>query len=545
MNVANQITDIAIKYPYRRAVVMPEKKDSLGNYTYSHLTFIQFEKRINQLANKLINLGVKKGQRVLLFVKPSKDFSALTFALFKLGAVPVMIDPGMGVKNFLSAITQVKADVLIGIPKVHLIRQFFRKPFLNIKLFITTGKLSLFGNSIHKNISEEPFIFDPEIMNPNDPAAILFTSGGTGTPKGVVYTHDIFINQTKMLQEEFSLDQEDVDIPGFPLFALFTLAMGMTSCIPDMDPSKPKNANPKKLVQNIMDQGATFVAGSPAIWENVADFCIQNRLTLPSIKYLVMFGAPIPVSLHKKFKKILINGTTYTPYGATECLPVSNISGTEVLEDTAKLSNEGLGTCVGFPFDGVTIKIIKEIDGPIAEFQNIIEMPTGSIGEIIVKSPSVTPEYFLMPAKTRDAKIFEDNIVWHRMGDVGYLDDQGKLWFCGRKTHVVKIKDISNYSIPVEAIFNNHPEVKRSALVKIQNGIERAGIVIERKDKKTNLNKENKSRFFAELIDLASEYDHTKEIHDLFLHKNFPVDVRHNIKIDRTKLTNWANEEGI
>ena len=545
MNVANQITDIAIKFPFRRSVVIPGKKDSLGNYTYSHLTFIQLEKRINQLSNKLVNLGVKKGQRVLLFVKPSKDFSALTFALFKLGAVPVLIDPGMGVKNFLTAIIQVKADVIIGIPKIHFIRQIFRKPFLNIQLFITTGKISIFAKSIHKNISDEPFIFDAEDMKATDPAAILFTSGGTGIPKGVVYTHDIFINQTKMLQDEFSLTEEDVDLPGFPLFALFTLAMGMTSCIPDMDPSKPKNANPKKLIQNIMDQGATFVAGSPAIWEKIAEYCTENRLTLPSIKYLVMFGAPIPVSLHKKFKKILTNGTTFTPYGSTECLPVSNISGTEVLNETASMSNEGLGTCVGVPLANVTIKIIKEMEGPIEDIDSTIEMPIGSIGEIIVNSPSVTPEYFLMPKKTREAKIYDGKNIWHRMGDVGYLDDKGRLWFCGRQTHVVNIQSDSHYSIPIEAIFNKHSEVKRSALVKIHSGNERAGIVIERNDGKTNLSTLSKNRFFTELIDISSQYDHTKEIHDLFLYKDFPVDVRHNIKIDRKKLTDWVNEKGL
>ena len=138
----------------------------------------------------------------------------------------------------------------------------------------------------------------------------------------------------------------------------------------------------------------------------------------------------------------------------------------------------------------------------------------------------------------------DKNIVWHRMGDVGYLDDKGRLWFCGRKTHVVNIYEDLHYSIPIEAIFNKHPEVKRSALVKIHSGIERAGIIVERNDGKTKLNEDSKNKFFNELKDLACQYDHTKEIQDLFLYKDFPVDVRHNIKIDRKKLTDWVNEKG-
>lgn len=544
MNVANQITEIALKFPYKPSVIMPEGKDSLGNVKYTHYTFIQLEKRVNQLANALQQLGVKKGDRVLLFVKPSLDFSAITFALFKMGAVPVLIDPGMGVKKFLDAVKDVKANCLIGIPKAHILRRIFRNKFDSVENFITTSKLQILTKSLTKLAPKMRYQFDAETMGANDAAAILFTSGGTGRPKGVVYTHDIFINQTKMLQREFGLTDQDVDIPGFPLFALFTLAMGMSSCIPEMDPSKPSKSEPKKLIQNIMDQGATFVAGSPAIWVKVADYCLENKLTLPTIKYLVMFGAPISIELHEKFAQILPHGTTYTPYGATECLPVSNISGTEILKETKEYTLQGKGTCVGLPVTQVQIEIIPITNDDITRIEETEFLSSGEYGEIIVKSPVVTPEYFLMPHKTREAKIKDGDKLWHRMGDVGYKDDKGRVWFCGRKAHVVEIENQKHYSIPIEAIFNQHPEVKRSALVKIAHGKQRPGIVIERYDQKTGLTEEKRNSFFSELIDLGAQYPHTKNIHDLYLYKDFPVDVRHNIKIDRKKLTEWVNEQG-
>lgn len=145
--------------------------------------------------------------------------------------------------------------------------------------------------------------------------------------RNVVYTHKIYYEQTRLLQELFSLDENEIDFPCFPLFSLFTLCMGMTSCIPDMNPSQPAKADPKQLVQNIKDNKVTFMAGSPAIWEALGSYCIKNNITLPSVKYLVMFGAPVRNELHKRFSRILPNRTTYTPYGATESLPVANISG--------------------------------------------------------------------------------------------------------------------------------------------------------------------------------------------------------------------------
>lgn len=543
MNVANQITEVALKFPYKRAVIMPEGFDRLGNRKYTHYSFIQLEKRINQLANALKLSGVMRGHRVLLFVKPSLDFSAITFALFKMGAVPVLIDPGMGVKKFLDAVKDVKAHCLIGVPKAHVLRRIFRKNFSSVEIFLTTSKIQLLTKSLMKLTPKMDFHFESEIMDPSELAAILFTSGGTGKPKGVVYTHDIFINQTKMLQEEFGLTDKDMDIPGFPLFALFTLAMGMSSCIPEMDPSRPGQSDPEKLINNIFDQGATFVAGSPAIWQKVANYCIEKKLTLPSVKYLVMFGAPISVELHEKFSKILPNGTTFTPYGATECLPVSNISGTEVLKETKENTINGLGTCVGFPASGVQIEIIPITNNEIKNITDTQFLEAGQRGEIIVKSGVVTPEYFLLPHKTREAKIEDNNKLWHRMGDVGYKDEKGRVWFCGRKAHIVDSEAQRHFPIPAEAIFNKHPDVLRSALVKITSGRNRAGIVVERKDKKTDLTEEHRNLFFSELIDIASRYDHTKDIHDLFLYKDFPVDVRHNIKIDRQKLSNWANEQ--
>jgi acyl-CoA synthetase (AMP-forming)/AMP-acid ligase II len=459
----------------------------------------------------------------------------LTFALFKIGAIPIFIDPGMGKVNLLKAIKDIKPEGLIAEPIVHFIRQFNKSAFNSVKHSFTVGKINIFGTK-----SIRPFLniqgMAPEInLEKNDLAAILFTSGGTGIPKGVEYTHNIFLEQTNLLQNMFNLSSDEVDIPGFPLFALFTLAMGMTSCIPDMNPSKPAKANPKKLVQNIIDNKGSFVAGSPAIWSKVSRYCIKNEITLPSVKFLVMFGAPVSPKVHEEFMKILPNGDTYTPYGATECLPVSCVEGSKLLKGAVEKTRKGKGTCVGYAVPGVIVEIAPITDQEINSIDDIQFLPEFQMGEIIVTGPTVTRAYYGMPVKTRDAKIKDKENVWHRMGDLGYKDDLGNIWFCGRKSHRVTTQEEILSSVQCEAIFNNHPYVKRSALIGLGDCKNQTpAIVIEAKKGLS------KSILKKELSLLASEHPLTKKIKDIYFDENFPVDCRHNIKIDRLKLKEMA-----
>lgn len=537
MNIAARLTANAKTFPDKLAVVFPTFNKKTKQYDYQSLTFKELEIRSNKFATQLEKLGLKKGDKTLLFLRPSLDFSAMTFALFKLGVVPVFIDPGMGRANLLKCIKEAKPLGLIAEKEVHFARLFFPRIFKSVKFNVTNGKRA-WGKTLKISTMKKEKVqtFKSVNFDAQDTAAILFTSGGTGAPKGVVYTHSIFDKQTSILQDMYKLSMDDIDLPGFPLFSLFTIAMGMTSCIPDMDPSKPGSCDPKKLYQNIIDQGPSFVAGSPAIWERVADYCIENNLTLPSVKYVVMFGAPVSVIIHRKFKSLLPNGTTYTPYGATEALPVCNISGDFILKNTAHTTENGKGTCIGTPAPGTSVKIIKITDEVIENISEAKILSPNEIGEIIVSGPTVTNEYLDLPDKTREAKIYEADVVWHRMGDMGFIDNEGLLWFLGRKGHRVETSSGLMTPISCEAIFNRHPAVRRSALVGLGKlGHQTPAIVIERKDGQFLSGKE-RSIFESELLSLGKKQPHTAMIQKIFLSKHFPVDVRHNIKIDRTKL---------
>ena len=526
MNIACRIRQVSHRIPNKKSVV--NARDN------SFYTFKEFEERSNQFANRFVKLGIKPGMRTLLFVKPCLDFSVLTFALFKIGAVPVLIDPGMGISQLLNAVKQVRPEALVSISSVHWLRRLKKKYFSEVKIKISLGPVGGRTHHLYSGLQNELKTFTLHEPKIGEASAILFTSGGTGLPKGVVYTHEILNAQTDALKEMFSLDETKIDLPGFPLFALFTLAMGMTSVIPELDPTRPSKCRPDKIVKNILEHEVTFVAGSPAIWERVGQYCLENKIELPSVKQVVMFGAPVRAEIHQMFRKILKNGDTYTPYGATECLPVTKISGSEILMKHLPLTLKGHGTCVGKPVPGVKLKIVKASDIPISEF---IELPPGEVGEIIVSGLQVTPEYFEMPTETKKAKFFHQGFLWHRMGDVGRLDEEGNLWFLGRALHRVEACGVTYYSIQMEAIFNQHPEIKRTALVKIMHGLAVVpGLAIERHDGLTKMT----GTFMRELLELKESAEFTKSIKHFFLHKSFPVDVRHNIKIDRVKLSHWA-----
>ena len=532
MNIADRFTEIAKTHKNKVAVKYPRRAG--GKYHCDSITFGELESLSNKYANGLARIGFRHGGKTLLFIRPSLQFPALVFALFKLGVVPVFIDPGMGRKNLLAAIEEVAPEGLIAEPEVHFLSLFFSKPFQSVNFKVTTKGPKLGNCYPLAALEKSGDVFVNAQLEPDEMAAILFTSGGTGRPKGVVYTHKIYTEQTRLLQELFSLSDQEIDLPCFPLFSLFTLCMGMTSCVPDMDPSKPAKANPQKLLKNITDNKVTFMAGSPSIWQALGEYCKKNKITLPSVKYLVMFGAPVRNELHEKFSDILPNGTTYTPYGATESLPVSNISGKIILEQTAALTDQGKGTCVGAPVRGVDVAIIEISDGIIDNITKSRLLKPYEIGEIIVKGDIVTASYYQSPAETALAKIKDNASFWHRIGDLGYADDQGRIWFCGRKTHRVETPLGLLCPVMCEAIFNAHDGVRRSALVGIgERGRQLAAIVIERNEAGKKLNKESLAK---ELLDLTKNNSLTAQIKSVHFCDQMPVDVRHNIKIDRLKL---------
>ena len=510
------------------------------------ITFKELELESNRLASGLIQYGMKPYERVLLMIPYGIDFITLTFAMFKADLIPVLIDPGLGKKNVLKCIQEVHPQGLIAIPIVHAIKKIFPSPFKSIKHNVTVGKRWFWRGTTLDNLRDLGKIdFKLAPTEKQNPAAILFTSGSTGPAKGVPYYHDIFNHQVKILQNQFKIEPGETDLPTFPLFGLFSSGLGMTNIIPDMDFTRPGQVDPKKIIATINDFKITNSFGSPALWDTVSQYCLNHDIKLSSLRRILMAGAPVPGSILKRFENIVHEDCKiYTPYGATEVLPVTFIERREILEETYDLSNNGQGICVGRPITGLEIKIIEISDFPILKWEDAKKLGSNTVGEIVIKAPWATQSYFNREDLTQLAKIEDENSFWHRMGDLGRLDEQNRLWFYGRKNQRVITETETLYTIPCESIFNQHPDVKRSALVgKGPKKKQQPIIIIEPSNAKRGGSPKARKKFAEELLKYGAALPMTKSIQRVLFHSNFPVDVRHNAKIYREKLSFWAKNQ--
>ena len=542
VNIASYLKRVAETAPYKRAVVYPAGRENSGRVMYSHLTFLQLDRESDCLANGMEKAGITRGTRTILMVKPGLEFFIIIFSLFKIGAVPVVVDPGMGIRRMVGCFKEGRPEAFIGIPPAHVIRTFYPRFFKTVRVWITVGRRWFWRGYTLNQIRQVPWKpFSTAKTGRDDTAAILFTTGSTGPAKGAVYTHGNFDAQLRHIKTHLGLSMDEIDLSTFPLFALFWPPLGITSVIPDMDPTKPARANPKKIIEAVNNQGVTSMFASPALLNRVGEYGKKRHIILPSLRRVISAGAPVSPSIIEKFASMLgEDAEIHTPYGATEAVPIISITSTEILSETRNFSEKGYGICIGRPVNDLKIRIIKISDDPIPKWSDDILVEDGEMGEIAVAGNLVTRQYFEKPEADAMAKIEDEDFFWHRMGDVGWKDSKGRVWFCGRKSHRVLTKENTLFTIPCEAIFNNHPQVFRSALVGIGPRNQQTPVMcIELKKSRHRLNKKTIKN---ELLELAVQNEFTKDIKTILFHKYFPVDIRHNSKIFREKLAVWAEK---
>ncbi|MHB2019779.1 MAG: fatty acid CoA ligase family protein [Candidatus Xenobia bacterium] len=526
-NVAAYLPLAADRHPDQHALIYRR------GGRWQTLSFRDLDALSDSYAHGLTRQGLQPGARVLLMVRSGPEFVALTFALFKMGALPSLIDPGMGMRGVLSCVRQLQPDALIGIPAAHVVRMAARSSFASVRLAVSVGGPG--AMCLSQIADTRAGRFPIHATQPEDEAAILFTSGSTGPAKGVVYRHGIFTSQVDALRAMYGFEPGEIDMPAFPLFALFSTALGMTCLIPEVNPSRPATADPAKLVATIQDWRVHSAQGSPAVWRKVGTWCRQRGIKLPTLKRVITFGAPVPVEVIRDWQDILPDGAEiHTPYGATEALPVSTIGGRTILAETSEAAAAGAGTCVGRPAPGVEVRIIPIEDGPVAHCETL---PAGQIGEVAVSGEMVTHRYHALPEADRLSKIVEGGRVWHRMGDVGYFDTGGRLWFCGRKAHRIESPGGKTYfSVNGEGIADTHPDVFRSALVGVRG---EPVLVVERWPHRAR-GRRGKARLTADLLARLSQHPLYGDVRTVLYHAGFPVDPRHNAKIHREDLAAWA-----
>jgi olefin beta-lactone synthetase len=537
VNISRPLTEMAGLQPDTAAIIFPREGSSL--------TFRELDRDSDRLAAGLGTIGIVRGTRVALLVPPSPELFALTFALFKAGAVPVFIDPGIGARNMKGCLAEAEPEAFIGIPKAHLARRLLGWGKETLKILVTVNGGRIWGgiplDELRRTAPDRSFVAAE--TRRNEIAAILFTSGSTGPPKGAIYTHGTFAAQVEALREMYDIRPGEIDLPTFPLFALFAPALGMTAVIPQMDFTRPGTVDPRRILGPAAEFSATTMFGSPALLNRVGRYAEKHHIKLAGMKRVISAGAPVPASVLERFTRLLPDDAQiFTPYGATEALPVCSIGSREILGETGRLTGTGRGVCVGRPVKSISLTIIPISDNPISQWSSDLPLPVGEIGEIVVRGPQVSSAYLNRPEATRLAKIPDPaGGIWHRMGDVGYLDVGGRVWFCGRKAHRVVTPQGTLYTIPVEGIFNTHPAVFRTALVGVGKPEKRQPVLCVELEKRCG--KAGQEQIRRELLEIGTAYPHTRGITEILFHPAFPVDIRHNAKIFREKLALWAEDK--
>ncbi len=541
-NIALHLPLMAAQQPETLAVVVQTRARDFPSYTYAEL-----DQASDELARGLQAAGVVKGTRTALMLPPGRDFFALAFALFKIGAILIAIDPGMGLRQLGRCLAEAEPQAFIGNRRAHIARRLLAWARPSIRITIVVEPWRLFGYClsdlplIRRLAADSPL----PAMNPthhHDLAAILFTSGSTGVPKGVIYTHANFNAQVKAIRTLYDIRPGEVDLATFPLFALFAPALGMTAIIPAMDFSRPGRVDPDILMQAVDRFQPTTMFGSPALLNRLGDWLIWHKKNMLSLKRVLSAGAPVPVEVLRKLSPALdAPACIHTPYGATEALPVCSIDSQTVLDETGALTRQGKGICIGPPVAGITLHIIGITDEAIDDWRDDLPLPAYATGEIVVQGEQVTAGYYHRQQATALAKIPAGDSFYHRMGDLGYLDEQGRVWFCGRKSHRVESQGMRYYSVCCEAVFNTHAHVFRTALIPLQIGgatLPALCVELEAGIKRVKL-----ATIVDELLALGAGTAQTARIKHFFFHPQFPVDVRHNAKIDREQLAAWAQRQ--
>jgi olefin beta-lactone synthetase len=512
-------------------------------FTDQAIRYDELDRLSDICARGLAALGIERRDRVALLVRPSPQLFVLTFGLLRCGAVPVLIDPGIGRAHLAKCLEEASPSAFIGVSLAHAARVLFGWARNSVRALVTVGARWFWGGVTYTDVMKAGTNAQPRFSPSPDLdalAAIAFTSGSTGPPKGAVYSHKNLVAQALLLRDHFGIRPGERDLATFPLFAFFDPVWQATGVIPRMDFTRPGSVYPPSVIEPVLAQKVTHAFGSPALLDRVGRWGVERGVKLPTLKRVLSAGAPVSGRVLERFAQLLSpDAEIHTPYGATEALPICSISLRELrtgtLEDTAR----GRGVCVGRPLSQLRLEVIRITDSPIDQWSDSLRLPPNEVGELAVWGPNVSKEYWNRPEVTRLAKIrSEDGEVGHRTGDLGSIDEQGRVWFCGRKSHRVKTSSGTLFSVACEGVFNQHPRVRRTALVGVGTAPNlKPALCVEMESDRAV----NRSQIKRDLLALGAACPLTRDVETILFHDSFPVDIRHNAKIFRERLAVWAN----
>ncbi len=549
LDLAGVAYDVARRDPERIAVISPDGRNDDGSRRYRHYTYRELSREVEEVAVGLREIGISERTRTVFMAPPSYQASVAALALTRVGATTVWIDPGVGYGNVAERLRRLDIEAFIGLPLAHLGRIVFGwGPRLLAKAVVVDGPALPGTHSLSSLRRTAPVSPAAPKVGPDDPAAIMYTTGSTGPAKPTLYRHKNLCHIHRIAQHTWRFgDDVAIDMPIFPAFSSVGLSAGGTIVIPPINYVRqgPEDVDPRALLEVIRDCKVQTLFASPVILENLARLG-EEGATAPSLRTVIGGGAPLYAHVIGPLRAMMGEGAeVHADYGATEALPATEMPGHEALAETFAATARGDGLCVGRPFDGVTVKVVEIVDGTIPTLAFARELRTRQIGELVVRGPHISPEYADDVESTKKNKIQDGDGVWHRLGDAGYLDEHGRVWCCGRVGHRLVLPSGPMFPLMCEPIFDAHPKVRRSGLV----GVPQRGtpttivpvICVELIGGETRGAAVEAVR--SELLEMAAAHAVTRPIRDVLFHTRLPVDPRHNSKIERPALARWAADK--
>lgn len=515
----------------------------VGAKKNSSYTFLEFNELTNAYARGLEENGIGTGDRVLLMADPGLPLTVMIIALFKLGAVPVLVSPGMSPEGLAKCFEETEPKAFVGSPRANLQRKMkgWGKP--TCQLSISTGR-SIPGvatgmKALYKiGMGDSREIFHHSM--PGDIAAISFTAGNDGAPKCVAHQHGQISAQADVMRETFDIEANEVSLSTHPLFTVFDPALNVVSAVIDVDNSQPDQADAKRLVQAIEAYKVSNLCLSPALMKTLAEHVKQEDIKLPLVRRIITFSATPRMEVIASLENALHDeARIYTAYGSAECFPATVVTNHDVDSTVEEMMESGEGVCVGQPADNTEVKVIGPSDGKYKSMLDAPVLPPGMVGEIIVRGPHCSTKYWNQEEQTTHASIpDESGDSWHRMGDMGSIDGNGRLWYCGRKSQRINTGEETLYPDQAEALFNQHPDVRHTALVGVgPTGRQMPVLCIELRHK---LRPADNERVHFDLLQLAQSCGLTRSVRTVLFHPGFPTDPLNSAAIPRAALSEWA-----
>ena len=501
MTIIDKIKDLRKQYPDNTAL--------FDLKTGNKITFTQIDTKSDEICRYLIQKGFQKGNKIVVFVPIGIEFYLILTAIFKMGLQAVFIDPYAGIEHINKCCEMISPDGIIGSGKT-LLKGFFlkgirkiRKKINYIKMMEHSEKLSIYEKNKNQKIIQN------EKIDGSTPALISFTSGSTGFPKIIMRTHEFLLGQHNVLEKNLKFEKETAVYSSFPIFLLSHMATGTTTFIPDLNWRKPVESDFRNIVKQITENNIQNIILPPAIFENIVKFCKDEKIMLENVQKVYTGGAPVFYSLMKKIKDVFTNAKIIALYGASEAEPISVLNFEDITEEDIENMKNGDGLLAG--------KIVNEIELKIEKLEKSDNVKDSSElkGEILVKGENVVNGY-LNVEKNPDE-------IWHRTGDMGYINKKGQLVLLGRVKGRIQIEENIYYPFTVETAFSFCKNLKKSVLTS--------------KDDKLYLFAERNPEFKGDLSE-DNEIKGLKEKFGIFkiIETEIPMDKRHNSKTDYKRL---------